>query len=106
MIEDDLTGVLVVIVFTWVANEVDVHDLVLISHLDRVQNAKAWLVRLWEVVNPRGVVVIVSKDEVWTKDSLDAVLSNRLRFVGEQDLPYTDSKGQRTASVTLWKRVE
>ena len=26
--------------FTWIANEIDSHDLVLLTHLDRVQNAK------------------------------------------------------------------
>ncbi|RUS75387.1 hypothetical protein EGW08_016849, partial [Elysia chlorotica] len=92
--------------FTWVANEVDIHDLVLLTHLDRVQNAKAWFLRLWEIVNLKGIVAVVSRDDMWNKKSLNTELNDRLEFVTEQKLVFLDTKGKGSASITLWRRKE
>lgn len=38
---------------------------------------KAWLLRLWEVTAPRGLIVIVNNADVWNKETLEPQLSNR-----------------------------
>jgi len=88
---------------TWIPNEVENHDLVLITHLDRVQNARSWLVRLWEITRPTGMAVIASKDGKWNKKMLTPFLQDRLRCVSSQEMPYEDRNGEGTATVTVWK---
>lgn len=88
---------------TWIPNEVENHDLVLITHLDRVQNPKAWLVRLWEITRPRGMAVIASKDGKWNREKLHVHLHHRLRCVSSQEVPYEDRNGEGTATITIWK---
>lgn len=88
---------------TWVPNEIDSHDLVLITHLDRVQNPKAWLVRLWEITKPHGIAVIASKDGSWGKERLQHHLHHRLKCVSSQEIPYEDRDGEGNAVVTIWK---
>lgn len=36
----------------------------------------AWLARLWEITVTSGIVVIVSKDDIWSKDSLSQYFRN------------------------------
>jgi len=88
---------------TWIPNEVENHDLVLITHLDRVQNARAWLVRLWEITRPKGVAVIASKDRKWNKETLLPHLKDRLKCVSSQEVSYADRDGEGRASITVWK---
>ncbi|CAG5135894.1 unnamed protein product [Candidula unifasciata] len=88
---------------TWIPNEVDSHDLVLITHLDRVQNPKAWLVRLWEITKPKGIVVIASKDGNWDKKKLNHHLCHRLKCISSQEVPFEDASGEGTATVTVWR---
>lgn len=88
---------------TWIPNEVENHDLVLITHLDRVQNARSWLVRLWEITRPTGMAVIASKDGKWNKKRLTPFLQDRLRCVSSQEMPYEDRNGEGTATITVWK---
>uniref|UniRef100_A0A0B7B121 Sulfatase-modifying factor enzyme-like domain-containing protein n=1 Tax=Arion vulgaris TaxID=1028688 RepID=A0A0B7B121_9EUPU len=88
---------------TWVSNEIDSHDLVLITHLDRVQNPKAWLVRVWEITKPKGIAVIASKDGSWNKESLHHHLSPKLKCVSSQEVPFEDRDGESNAVVTVWK---
>ncbi|GFO10818.1 5-histidylcysteine sulfoxide synthase [Plakobranchus ocellatus] len=92
--------------FTWIANEVESHDLVLLTNLDRVANAKAWLIRLWEITNPEGLVVIASKDKAWGKEALEGFLDNRLKCVGENQMSFENPSGQEYATVTFWKHNE
>nr|KAG5714088.1 hypothetical protein BaRGS_020416 [Batillaria attramentaria] len=88
---------------TWLPNEVHHHNLVLVSLLERVQNPKAWLLRLWEVTSPGGVTVIVSAEGCWDKDALHTHIGKRLHCVDAQQLPYTTPTGQATATVTVWR---
>lgn len=45
---------------TWVSNELEGYDLVLIDFLHRLAEPKGWLVKLWESVIPGGIVIIAS----------------------------------------------
>ncbi|XP_059153171.1 hercynine oxygenase-like [Physella acuta] len=87
---------------TWVPNEIESHDLVLITHLDRVQNPKAWLIRLWEITKPHGVAVIASKDGSWNRERLEHHLHHRLKCVSTDEVQYEDRSGKGIATVTAW----
>ncbi|XP_076463054.1 uncharacterized protein LOC143295308 [Babylonia areolata] len=88
---------------TWLPNEVNHHNLVIFSHLERVQNPKAWLVRLHEVTSNNGVAIIVSAEGVWNKDVLHSHLGHRLHCADAQQLSYTSPSGESTATVTVWR---
>nr|QTC10020.1 conA [Conus imperialis] len=88
---------------TWLPNEVNSHNLVIMSHLERVQNPKAWLVRLKEVISHNGLAVVVSADGVWNKDTLHEHLHHRLHCVDTQQLAYSSPSGKGTAAVTVWR---
>lgn len=43
---------------TWLPNEVENHDFVLVEFLDRVLSSKSWLVKLWECISNNGLLVL------------------------------------------------
>ena len=45
---------------TWVPNELEGYDFVLVDFLDRLSEPKGWLIKLWECLLPQGVVAIAS----------------------------------------------
>lgn len=90
--------------FTWVPNETGKHNLVVMTFLGRTLKAKAWLVRMWEIIEENGIVVIVSEDETWGRDALTPHLENRLKCVCVQEVPYEKSGGQTVATVTVWSQ--
>ncbi|XP_033738496.1 ergothioneine biosynthesis protein 1-like [Pecten maximus] len=88
--------------FTWVPNETGKHNLVVMTFLERTLTPKAWLVRMWEIIEDAGIVVIVSEDETWGRDALAPHLENRLKCVCVQEVPYEKCGGQTVAVVTVW----
>ncbi|KAL8572528.1 hypothetical protein ACOMHN_019567 [Nucella lapillus] len=88
---------------TWLPMEVSHHDLVVLSHLERVQNPKAWLLRVPEVTANNGVVVIVNNEGDWNRDTLTSLLGNRLHCVDTQQLAYVSPAGESNATVTMWR---
>ncbi|XP_071117341.1 uncharacterized protein [Haliotis cracherodii] len=89
---------------TWISNEVDSHDLVLVTHLDRVQNPKAWLMRVWEITKPNGIAVVGSLSGEWTQEKIQPMLGERMTCVLGEDAEYRCPSGRRTAVVTVWRR--
>ncbi|XP_046339628.2 uncharacterized protein LOC124120813 [Haliotis rufescens] len=89
---------------TWISNEVDSHDLVLVTHLDRVQNPKAWLMRVWEITKPNGIAVVGSLSGEWTQEKMQPMLGERMTCVLGEDAEYSCPSGRRTAVVTVWRR--
>ncbi|CAI9726561.1 Hypothetical predicted protein [Octopus vulgaris] len=59
---------------TWLSMELGSHSLVLVTFLERLQNTKAWLYRLWELLKHDGLLVITSKDTTWTAAELQQYL--------------------------------
>ncbi|XP_060073508.1 uncharacterized protein LOC132553293 [Ylistrum balloti] len=88
--------------FTWVPNETGRHNLVVMTFLGRTLTPKAWLVRMWEILEDTGIVVIVSEDETWGRDALAPHLESRLKCVCIQEVPYEKSGGKTVAVVTVW----
>lgn len=88
---------------TWLPNEVNQHNTVILALLDRVQNPKAWLARLWEVTARNGIAVIISPEGGFNKESLHHHLHRRLHCVKIQELSYCSPIGQAMATVTVWR---
>ncbi|KAI0220611.1 hypothetical protein LSAT2_027897 [Lamellibrachia satsuma] len=47
---------------TWLPNEVGFFDFILITFFERVQNTKAWILRLPEILNTAGLLFVAFKD--------------------------------------------
>ncbi|XP_014781841.1 uncharacterized protein LOC106877452 [Octopus bimaculoides] len=62
---------------TWLSMELGSHNMVLVTFLERLQNTKAWLYRLWELLKDDGLLVITSKDTTWTAAELQQYLQPR-----------------------------
>ncbi|XP_050402624.1 uncharacterized protein LOC126818955 [Patella vulgata] len=88
---------------TWIPNEINPNDLVLMTHLHRVQNPQAWLLRLWEITKPTGLAVIASIDNRWTPKELSPILSDKLQLVRCDEIEFETDKSRLTATVTAWK---
>ncbi|XP_067679037.1 uncharacterized protein [Haliotis asinina] len=88
---------------TWISNEVGSHDLVLVSHLDRVQNPKAWLMRVWEITKSNGIAVVGSLSGEWTQDKLQPMLGERMSCVLSEGAEYHCRSGSHAAVVTVWR---
>lgn len=92
--------------FTWLPNEIGVYDLIVMSCLHRLSNPRAWLIRLWEIINSRGLVIIKTNVD-WDLESLKAVLGNKFTLL-EQRLVRSKREGLRKSdmchsSVTIWR---
>ncbi|XP_078381059.1 uncharacterized protein LOC144663860 isoform X1 [Oculina patagonica] len=92
--------------FTWLPNEIGVYDLIVMSCLHRLSNPKAWLIRLWEIVQPNGLVVIKT-DDGWDMGSLNAILGNEFNLLEKRvvsskrkDLGNSDSC---QSTITIWR---
>eukprot|EP00058_Branchiostoma_floridae_P017017 XP_002602505.1 hypothetical protein BRAFLDRAFT_127146 [Branchiostoma floridae] len=77
---------------TWVPNEIPKSDLVLLDFLDRVNNPKAWWLRLWEIVTENGIVMVISQKI--GKEELSSDLNNKLDLLEELELQFKDGQGQ------------
>ncbi|KAJ7357749.1 hypothetical protein OS493_023223 [Desmophyllum pertusum] len=92
--------------FTWLPNEIGVYDVIVMPCLHRLANPKAWLNRLWEIINPRGLVFIKTNVD-WDLQSLRAVLGNKFTLL-EQCTVSGKREGLRKSdmchsSVTIWR---
>lgn len=54
---------------TWISNELEGFDMIVIEFLDRLSEPRGWLVKLWECLLPRGLVVVADAGK-WDKDHL------------------------------------
>ncbi|XP_041360130.1 ergothioneine biosynthesis protein 1-like isoform X1 [Gigantopelta aegis] len=90
---------------TWIPNEVASHDLTLITNMNRLLNPTAWLLRLWEITQPDGIAVVASDDCTWHCQKLQPILSNRLKCMSTQEVPFQGPAGEKVAMVTVWKRI-
>ncbi|XP_033758124.1 LOW QUALITY PROTEIN: ergothioneine biosynthesis protein 1-like [Pecten maximus] len=88
--------------FTWIPNEIGKHNLVVMTFLERTITPKAWLVRMWEIIEDIGIVVIVSEDTTFGQDALAPHLGNRLKCVYIEEIPYEKHGGKCVAMVTVW----
>ncbi|XP_071483049.1 uncharacterized protein [Diadema antillarum] len=92
--------------FTWVPNELSGFDLVLHHCLDRVSNKKAWLVRLWDIIKPNGIVVISGRNG-WTKEKLQPMIGNKLQCVETvpvaYSMDYTSTEPDSETIATVWQ---
>ncbi len=89
---------------TWVPNEILDFDLVVMQGIDRVMNMKAWLLRLWEVIIPNGVVVILSKKGYGAKD-FQPIIGRCLELTEARQMTYTQPSGNvAVATLTIWNR--
>lgn len=88
--------------FSWIPNEIGKHNLVVVTFLERTSNPKAWLVRLWEIVQQSGIIVIVSGGRVLDRDTLGQHLDSRLKCVCVQEVPFENCDGKTNAIATVW----
>ncbi|CAH3196614.1 unnamed protein product [Porites evermanni] len=66
--------------FTWLPNEIGVYDLIVMLSLQRLSNRKAWLVRLWEIMNSGGILII-KINVSWDLESLRAVMGAKFELL-------------------------
>lgn len=59
---------------TWVPNETQAADLVLLEFLERVDSPKAWLCKLWECVKPGGVLGVITSSTQWTSTNIQGII--------------------------------
>jgi hypothetical protein len=60
--------------------------------------------RLWEIIVPNGVVVIVST-KGYGADELKSHIGKRLELTDSRELPYAEPTGEAAiATVTVWHR--
>ena len=45
---------------TWVPNEIEGYDVVVFEFIDRLNEPKGWLLKLWEAVTKGGVVIFLT----------------------------------------------
>lgn len=95
-----------IVQFTWLPNEIGVYDVIVMPCLHRLANVKAWLIRLWEIINPKGLLIIKT-NITWDLESLKAVLGNRFSLL-ELRLVKSKREGLRKSdmchsSVTIWR---
>ncbi|XP_077981461.1 uncharacterized protein LOC144436526 isoform X2 [Glandiceps talaboti] len=89
---------------TWIPNELFGYNLTIQDMTDRVMNTKAWLVRLFDITLPDGIVAIVSSTD-WNKDKLESIIGSRLNCVETLSYNYMAIDGtKKEATVTLWKK--
>ncbi|XP_065904281.1 hercynine oxygenase-like isoform X2 [Dysidea avara] len=79
---------------TWLPNEIENHDFVLVEFLDRVISPTSWLVKLWECITTDGLLVL-STSSKWTIDSLTREIGKWFKMV--------ENTAQRDKMITVWK---
>lgn len=79
---------------TWLPNEVENHDFVLVEFLDRVLSPKSWLVKLWECISSDGIMVSCTSNK-WKVTTLSAEVGKWFEVV--------ESSVQGDKLVTVWK---
>ncbi|XP_022795566.1 uncharacterized protein LOC111334145 isoform X1 [Stylophora pistillata] len=92
--------------FTWLPNEIGTYDVIVMSCLHRLANVKAWLIRLWDIISPKGLLIIKT-NITWDLESLKAVLGNKFSLL-ELRLVKSKREGLRKSdmchsSVTIWR---
>ncbi|XP_013417309.1 uncharacterized protein LOC106178593 isoform X2 [Lingula anatina] len=87
---------------TWLPNEIGTYDVVLFENIDRVMNPKAWLRRLWEILNKKGVLIIIST-KGWDQAKLRPYIQDRLQCSETHSLPYYELGGnKKQVNYTVW----
>ena len=82
--------------FTWLANEIPVCDIVLVSLLDRVMNPAAWTLKLFEIVEVGKTAVVVSVIKV---SSLERLMI-RFQLKGSEN-PFVN----QNLILSFWERL-
>ncbi|XP_033095635.1 uncharacterized protein LOC117100170 isoform X2 [Anneissia japonica] len=89
---------------TWIPNELMDFNLVVLDFLDRVMNIEAWLLRLWEIIVPCGLIIITSPTE-WNEERLYKVIGKKLQCVDSTIMMADcDGKDPVAKNVTIWQR--
>ncbi|XP_019854503.1 PREDICTED: ergothioneine biosynthesis protein 1-like isoform X1 [Amphimedon queenslandica] len=70
---------------TWFPNELEGFDLVLFEFLDRLNEPKGWLRKLWEIVNKKGILIISASD-MWTVPVLKQYIGEWFELVHESNV--------------------
>ncbi|GCC38570.1 hypothetical protein chiPu_0017085 [Chiloscyllium punctatum] len=89
---------------TWIPKEIGRHCFILVNFLDRTLNPSAWLVRLSQVVQAKGLVVVAS--DTWSRNNLDQrfqELRKQLSFVEQMEIISKGKQGNKVTYVTIWK---
>ncbi|KAK2139594.1 hypothetical protein LSH36_1699g00008 [Paralvinella palmiformis] len=86
--------------FTWLPNEVGFFDMVVAALFDRVQDMTAWALRLREIVNKRGLIVVMSTNEN-TEQHLAPIFGKRFNRVDSREFSITDGVKK---IITAWIR--
>ncbi|XP_052271400.1 uncharacterized protein LOC127872113 [Dreissena polymorpha] len=91
--------------FTWLPNEIGVEfDLTVLTFLERTQQPKAWLLRLAEVTQKGGLVVVASKSGRWNAETLGMTLIQKgLSCIETAQVPFEEGSKTELATVTVWK---
>lgn len=92
--------------FTWLPNEIGVYDFIALPCLHRRYNVKAWLIRLWEIINPEGLLCVRTNTQ-WDVESLKAVLESKFDLLEAHIVPLKREglrKSDRChSSITIWR---
>ena len=60
---------------TWVPNEIEDYDVVVFEFIDRLNEPKGWLLKLWEAVTKEGVVIFLTAvDSQWDETKIDKLI--------------------------------
>ncbi|EDO38225.1 predicted protein [Nematostella vectensis] len=95
---------------TWLPIEIGTFDMIAFTALERLSNPKAWLVRMREIVNPAGLLIVDAHHD-WDQDALAALLGKRFRMLGCKPGIHFQREGTRDSdrchgAVTIWRKDE
>lgn len=80
---------------TWVPNELEGYDVVIVDFLERLAEPKGWLVKLWECLEPQGIAIIADASGKWHQPRLQGYIGRWFNFV--------EGGVAGEKSVTVWK---
>ena len=58
---------------TWTPNELEDFDVIVFEFLDKVNEPKGWLYKLWEILKPKGLAVFASSSD-WDKEKIESYI--------------------------------
>lgn len=91
---------------TWLPNEIGMFDFIIVSQLHRLSNPKAWLIRLWEIIDPKGLLLIKTNAQ-WDIEALKAILGSKFKLL-ESHVASEAREGlskcvRSRSSISIWR---
>ena len=72
---EEVTVSMFLLQLTWVPNEIEGYDVVVFEFIDRLNEPKGWLLKLWEAVTKEGVVIFLTAvDSQWNEIKIGGII--------------------------------